>query len=87
MGFSYLQDNVVYSAEYFGRGETQASNQLLPNLVHKTHAGMLPMLLQYDKDTATANDSFLWCRLNNEPSFTQVANEVWSTKLSFLEEF
>lgn len=87
MGFSYLQDNVVYPAEYFGRGETQASNQLLPNLVHKTHAGMFPILLQYDKDTATANDSFLWCRLNNEPSFTQVANEVWSTNLSFLEEF
>ena len=87
MGFSYIQDTDLYSEELFGRSEVQTNNQLIPNLINKTHAGMIPLLMQYDKDTATANDSFLWCRLNNEPSFTQVANRVWSTSLSFIEEF
>lgn len=87
MGFSYLDDTDVYPQELFGRGEVQTNNALIPNLISKTHSGMFPLLLQYDKDTATANDSFLWCRLDNEPSFTQVANRVWSTSLSFIEEF
>tara|TARA_R110000744_G_scaffold286466_1_gene397778 strand:- start:68 stop:1303 length:1236 start_codon:yes stop_codon:yes gene_type:complete len=87
MSFSYLDDTEVYGSENFGRQEVQENNTIVPNLINKTHSGMFPLLLQYDKDVATANDSFLWCRLNNEPSFTQVANQVWSTKLSFLEEF
>jgi len=87
MGFSYLDDTDVYADELFGRGEVQTNNTIVPNLIHKTHSGMFPLLMQYDKDTATATDSFLWCRLNNEPSFTQVANRVWNTSLSFIEEF
>lgn len=87
IGFSYLDDTDVYAHEQFGRQEVQTNNALIPNLINKTHSGMFPLLLQYDKDTATDNDSFLWCRLNNEPAFTQVANRVWSTSLSFIEEF
>ncbi len=87
MGFSYIDDTDLYPEELFGRAEVQTNNQLVPNLISKTHAGMFPLLMQYDKDVATDKDSFLWCRLNNEPSFTQVANRVWNTSLSFIEEF
>ena len=48
---------------------------------------MFPMLFQYDNTVTTDEDAFLWCRLNNEPQFTQVANRVWSTKLNLVEEF
>jgi len=89
MGFSYLNDTDVYTENNYTKSDIISGNNITTNILNKTHSGMLPMLLQYDSSIASATDtdSFLWCRLNNEPSFTQVANRVWSTSLSFIEEF
>lgn len=87
MSFSYLDDTNVYAEDLFGRRNVPLNNSIATNLINKTHGGMLPMLFQYDGSTATAEDSFLWCRLNNEPEFTQVANQVWSTSIKLREEF
>ena len=46
-----------------------------------TNGGMFPFLLQYDNTDATIDDGFLWCRLDNEPSFTQVAYGQYNTQL------
>jgi|TARA_R110002020_G_scaffold73987_1_gene189645 hypothetical protein len=87
MGFSYLTDTDVFAEDLYSRTGVSATNSIYTNLISKTNNGMFPMLFQYDSDTATDIDSFLWCRLNNEPSFQQVANRVWSTKIELLEEF
>ena len=44
------------------------------------------MLLQYDNSVSEGEDSFLWCRLNNEPNFQQVAPNVYSTTINLIEE-
>jgi len=89
MSFSYLADTDVYIENSYNKTNLITGNNISTNLLSKTHGGMIPNLLQYDSSIASATDtdSFLWCRLNNEPSFTQVANRVWNTSLSFIEEF
>ena len=87
MSFSYLADTNAFPDERYDPLQVFQTNNLLNNLIVKTGGGHLPFLLQYDNDTATADDSFLWCRLNNEPKFTQVAHRAWNTTISFREEY
>ena len=87
MSFSYLDDSDIFSENLYRRTNVSGNNKLYANLISKTNNGMFPMLFQYDKDTATDVDSFLWCRLANEPKFNQVASRVWSTKINLREEF
>jgi len=87
MSFSYLDDSDIFNENLYGGTNVTTNNKMYANIISKTHNGMHPMLFQYDKDTATDIDSFLWCRLANDPKFAQVANRVWSTKMSLIEEF
>mgnify|MGYP003131537682 FL=1 len=86
LSFNYMADTDVYSS-VLNSGASVSSNSFINNLISKTNGGMFPMLFQYDNTVTTDEDAFLWCRLNNEPQFTQVANRVWSTKLNLVEEF
>jgi hypothetical protein len=87
MSFSYLADTDVYPNEFYERQYIASGNDITSNLVFRTNGGMFPFLFQFDKDTATDKDSFLWCRLNDTPSFTQVANRVWDTSIKLIEEY
>jgi hypothetical protein len=87
ISFSYLADTNIFSAELFDKTHFIGTNNLMSNLIFRTHGGMLPMLFQYDKDATNGEDSFLWCRLNDTPSFTQVANRVWDTSIKLIEEY
>ena len=87
MNFSYMADTDVYPQELYDKTHFIGTNNLLNNVLQRSSGGLHPFLFQYDKDTSNAEDSFLWCRLNNTPTFTQVANRVWSTKIDILEEF
>jgi hypothetical protein len=78
MSFSFLYEGDVFSSR---------DDAIVPKLLYLTNGGMFPFLLQLDKDDATSNDGFLWCRLDNEPSFSQVAYGQYTTQLSFVEEF
>ena len=86
LSFNYMADTDVYSS-VLNSGASVSSNSFINNLISKTNGGMFPMLFQYDNTVTTDEDAFLWCRLNNEPQFTQVAKRVWSTKLNLVEEF
>ena len=87
MKFSYLTDTDVFPETLYTTTGLIEGNDFYTNLIAKTHGGMLPFLFQYDDTSATATDSFLWCRLNNEPQFKQVANRVWNANINLLEEF
>ena len=87
MKFSYLADTDVYPETLYSIDKIIEGNDFTTNILHKTHGGMLPFLFQYDDTLTDGEDSFLWCRLNNTPSFEQVANRVWSTSINLLEEF
>ena len=87
LSFSYLADTNVFPDNRYNPNQVFQSNNILNNLIVKTGGGHFPFLFQFDKDTATADDSFLWCRLNNEPKFSQVAHQTWNTSLSFREEY
>ena len=87
ISFSYLSDSDVFSSNYYRAESSQIDDSIVPKLLYLTNGGMYPFILQLDKDEALINDGFLWCRLNNEPSFTQVANNFYSTSLNFIEEF
>ena len=87
MDFSYMADTDVYPQELYDKTHFIGTNNLLNNVLQRSHGGLHPFLFQYDKDASNGEDSFLWCRLNNTPTFTQVANRVWSTKIGILEEF
>ena len=87
MSFSYLADTNAFPEHFYSRDGVRESNNITSNLINKTNGGMYPFLFQYDKDATDQIDSFLWCRLNNEPQFTQVANRVWNTSIKLREEF
>tara|TARA_R100000750_G_scaffold36262_1_gene23392 strand:+ start:325 stop:1341 length:1017 start_codon:yes stop_codon:yes gene_type:complete len=87
MSFSYLADTDVFPDLRYDTAQVFQSNNMLNNLIVKTGGGHFPFLLQYDNATASADDSFLWCRLDNEPEFSQIAYQTWDTSLSFREEF
>lgn len=87
MNFSYLTDTDVFPETLYSVDGLVQGNDFYTNLIHRTHGGMLPFLFQYDGTLTDAKDSFLWCRLNNEPQFQQVANRVWNTSINLIEEF
>ena len=87
MRFSYLEDTDVFPENLYSTDSLISGNDFTTNVINKTHGGMLPFLFQYDGDVATGQDSFLWCRLNNEPDFSQVAHKIWNTQISLIEEF
>jgi hypothetical protein len=87
MSFSYLNDTDVFPNEFYDRQDIVTGNDITSNMIFRSHGGMFPFLFQFDKDTATAKDSFMWCRLAEEPSFTQVANNVWDTSIKLIEEY
>ena len=87
MRFSYLEDTDVLPENLYSTDSLISGNDFTTNVINKTHGGMLPFLFQYDGDVATGQDSFLGCRLNNEPDFSQVAHKIWNTPISLIEEF
>lgn len=87
MAFSFMADTDVYPDKHYDPSQIIQTNNVVNNLIIKTASGHLPFLFQFDKDTATADDSFLWCRLNKDMAFTQVAHQYWNTTMSLREEF
>lgn len=87
ISFSFLDDSDVYISDLYRTPSQQTDDSILNKIVWLTNGGMFPLLLQYDKDNADIDDGFLWCRLDNTPSFNQVAHRQWSTDMSFVEEF
>jgi hypothetical protein len=87
MNFSYLADTDTFPETLYSADGIIQGNDFYTNLIAKTHGGMLPFLFQYDNTLTDGQDSFLWCRLNNEPQFQQVANRVWNTSINLIEEF
>lgn len=86
LDFSFLTDTDVFPEKLYSRSDIIAGNDFTTNIISKTHGGLLPMLLQYDNSVTEGQDSFLWCRLNNEPNFQQVAPNVYSTTINLIEE-
>jgi hypothetical protein len=87
MKFSYLNDTDVFPNEFYDRQDIVTGNDITSNLIFRTNGGMFPFLFQFDNGTATQKDSFMWCRLAEEPSFSQVANNVWDTSIKLIEEY
>jgi hypothetical protein len=87
MNFSYLNDTDVFPDEFYDRQDIVTGNDITSNLIFRTNGGMFPFLFQFDKDTATAKDSFMWCRLLDDPTFSQVMHRLWSVDLSLIEEY
>ena len=87
MSFSFLSDEDIFSSNLYRSESSQTDDNLVPKLLYLTNGGMFPFLFQYDKDTAIDNDSFLWCRIDNDVTFNQVSNNVYSTDISLIEEF
>ena len=85
LNFSYINDTDLFPEKLFNAGDLATSNNIMTNLYQRTLSGHHPFLFQPDKDTATKDDSFLWCRINSEFEATQVSNNVWNTKLSLRE--
>jgi len=86
MNFSYLADTDVFPAIMYNYNYLTAGNDIVSNLVFRTHGGHFPFLFQFDKDTTTVEDAFMYCRLAKEPTFTQVANQTWNSDISLIEE-
>jgi len=86
MNFSYLTDTDVFPEVMYNYPSINAGNDIASNLIFRTHGGHFPFLFQFDKDTATVEDSFMYCRLANEPTFSQVAHQTWSCDISLIEE-
>ncbi len=87
MSFSFLSESNTFPSDLYNTLSTRNNNSILNRIVMMTNGGMFPLLLQYANDNADTDDGFLWCRLDNEPSFNQVAYNQYSTQLSFVEEF
>ena len=68
-------------------GVSRTDESVLNRLIFMTNGGMFPLLLQLDSTENSGDDGWLYCRLNNKPTFDQVAFRHWSTSLSFIEEF
>ena len=87
MKFSYLTDTDVYPETLYSDIGIIGGNDFVTNMINKTHGGMFPFIFQYDNTLTDGQDSFLWCRLNNEPKFQQVAQRIWNTSIELIEEF
>ena len=87
MSFSYLADTDAFPSNLYDMGVSRTDESILNRLIFMTNGGMFPLLLQLDSTENSGDDGWLWCRLNNRPSFDQVAFRHWSTSLSFIEEF
>ncbi len=87
MSFSYLSESNAFPTDLYGFESTRKDESMVNRLIMMTNGGMYPLLLQLDETDANEDDGFLWCRLNNKPSFDQIAHNTFNTKLSFLEEF
>lgn len=87
MSFSFLSESNTFPSDLYNTLSTRNNNSILNRIVMMTNGGMFPLLLQYANDNADIDDGFLWCRLDNEPSFSQVAYGQYTTQLSFVEEF
>tara|TARA_S200002703_G_C3802554_1_gene248128 strand:- start:4539 stop:5744 length:1206 start_codon:yes stop_codon:yes gene_type:complete len=87
MSFSYLSESNAFPTDLYGFASTRKDESMVNRIIMMTNGGMYPLLLQLDGTDANEDDGFLWCRLDNEPSFNQVAYNQYSTQLSFVEEF
>ena len=87
MSFSYLADTDAFPSNLYDMGVSRTGESVLNRLIFMTNGGMFPLLLQLDSTENSGDDGWLYCRLNNLPSFDQVAHRHWSTSLSFIEEF
>ena len=87
MNWSYMADSDVFLENHYDRADLSTETNLVSNLIQRTHNSHIPFIFQFDKDTATADDSFMLCRLANEPTFNQVAHRTWNCDISLLEEF
>tara|TARA_R110000744_G_scaffold72668_1_gene145741 strand:+ start:703 stop:1908 length:1206 start_codon:yes stop_codon:yes gene_type:complete len=85
--FSFLQDTDVFYSQLYNVAKSRTEESIVNRIIMMTNGGMFPLLLQIDSEVATDDDGFLWCRLKNDPSFTQVAHQYWSTQMTFIEEF
>ena len=87
MNFSFMNDTDVFPEQMNNRTYLASGNDIASNLVMRTQGGMFPFIFQFDNGTATDADSFMWCRLNGEPTFSQVAHQTWNCDISLIEEF
>tara|TARA_R110002020_G_scaffold475831_1_gene712644 strand:- start:332 stop:1339 length:1008 start_codon:yes stop_codon:yes gene_type:complete len=87
MSFSYLADTDAFPSNLYDMGVSRTDESILNRLIFMTNGGMFPLLLQLDSTENSGDDGWMYCRLNNKPSFDQVAFRHWSTSLSFIEEF
>ena len=87
MSFSYLADTDAFPSNLYDMGVSRTDESILNRLIFMTNGGMFPLLLQLDSTENSGDDGWLYCRLNNKPTFDQVAFRHWSTNLSFIEEF
>ena len=87
MSFSYLADTDAFPSNLYDMGVSRTDESVLNRLIFMTNGGMFPLLLQLDSTENSGDDGWLYCRLNNKPTFDQVAFRHWSTSLSFIEEF
>ena len=87
ISFSYLSDEDAFYSQLYDVAKTRSDESILNRIIMMTNGGMFPLLLQLDSTVTTDDDAFMWCRLDNEPSFNQVAYNQYSTQLSFVEEF
>lgn len=87
MSFSFLSESNAFPSDLYNTISTHNNDSILNRIIMMTNGGMFPLLLQYDNSDANIDDGFLWCRLDNKPSFSQVAYGQYNTQLSFVEEF
>ena len=87
MSFSYLAATDAFPSNLYDMGVSRTDESVLNRLIFMTNGGMFPLLLQLDSTGNSGDDGWLYCRLNNKPTFDQVAFRHWSTSLSFIEEF
>lgn len=86
MNFSYVQDTNIMPTNLYNPNDTFTDSSFITNIWNRTFGGHHPILLQFDKDDATDDDGFMWCRMTKEPTLTQVAINVWNVSLEFTQE-
>ena len=87
INFSFISDTDLFPSDLYDMTVSRTADTILNKLIFLTNGGMFPLLLQLDSTDANVDDGFLWCRLNNQPSFSQTAHRHYTTSLSFVEEF
>ena len=90
MSFTYLPDTDVFTEKLYDVDSSTNDDSMISRLIWFTNNGLHPLILQYDNSDVTdldGDDGFLFCRLNNNPTFEQVAYRHYNTNLSFIEEY